>query len=187
MSIRAIETKYRGYNFRSRLEARWAVFFDSMNVHWEYEPEGFVLPSGGYLPDFYLPDNRLWIEIKPDRHDPKAYSKAKEFRDYCEQAIYVAVGDPMNQKGTLFCWDQTDGSWGTSDWQGAYLLPSRADGEYFFIVGGLERWISLYSNAELNQSILTTWETSGDRDMWNYAAGKARGARFEHGQCGAVA
>lgn len=64
--IKAIETIYNGYRFRSRLEARWAVFFDTLQVRWQYEPEGFKLPSGaGYLPDFYLPDLDLWIEIKP--------------------------------------------------------------------------------------------------------------------------
>ena len=51
--IRAIETEYDGYRFRSRLEARWAVFFDALGVDYEYEPEGFELPSGKrYLPDF---------------------------------------------------------------------------------------------------------------------------------------
>lgn len=54
MSIQAIETKYKGYRFRSRAEARWAVFFDHMGYAWEYEPEGFTLPSGWYLPDFYI-------------------------------------------------------------------------------------------------------------------------------------
>lgn len=53
MEIKAIETEYNGYRFRSRLEARWAVFFDSLGVKYEYEPEGFILPSGKrYLPDF---------------------------------------------------------------------------------------------------------------------------------------
>ena len=52
-SIKPIETIYRGYRFRSRLEARWAVFFDSLGVKYEYEPEGFKLPDGSmYLPDF---------------------------------------------------------------------------------------------------------------------------------------
>ena len=52
-SIRPIETIYNGYRFRSRLEARWAVFFDALGVEYEYEPEGFELPNGGrYLPDF---------------------------------------------------------------------------------------------------------------------------------------
>ena len=49
--------KFRGYLFRSRLEARWAVFFDALGIQWEYEPEGIVLSDGThYLPDFYLPD-----------------------------------------------------------------------------------------------------------------------------------
>lgn len=53
MTIKAIETEYNGYRFRSRLEARWAVFFDALGVKYEYEPDGFVLPSGRkYLPDF---------------------------------------------------------------------------------------------------------------------------------------
>lgn len=41
--MRPIETKYRGYRFRSRLEARWAVFFDTLGLKWWYEPEGFDL------------------------------------------------------------------------------------------------------------------------------------------------
>lgn len=53
--MKAIETEYRGYKFRSRLEARWAVFFDACGVKWEYEPEGFDLGDGiYYLPDFLL-------------------------------------------------------------------------------------------------------------------------------------
>ena len=44
--IKAIETEYNGYRFRSRLEARWAVFFDAMGIKYEYEPEGFELEDG---------------------------------------------------------------------------------------------------------------------------------------------
>ena len=54
--IKAIETEYNGYKFRSRLEARWAVFFDALGVFYEYEPEGFQIDdSTYYLPDFYIP------------------------------------------------------------------------------------------------------------------------------------
>lgn len=57
MAIKAIETVYNGYRFRSRLEARWAVFFDACGVRWEYEPEGYDLGNGlYYLPDFLLHD-----------------------------------------------------------------------------------------------------------------------------------
>lgn len=55
MEIKPIETDYNGYRFRSRLEARWAVFFDALHVPYEYEPEGFDLGNGLY----YLPDFRV--------------------------------------------------------------------------------------------------------------------------------
>jgi len=65
--MKAIETRYKGYRFRSRLEARWAVFFDALGVRWEYERQGFDLGSAGcYLPDFFIPDMNLWVEVKPD-------------------------------------------------------------------------------------------------------------------------
>lgn len=66
--IKAITTSYEGYRFRSRLEARWAVFFDHLGIKWEYEKEGFNLkePYGCYLPDFWLPELNQWIEIKGD-------------------------------------------------------------------------------------------------------------------------
>lgn len=60
--IKAIETRYAGCRFRSRLEARWAVFFDQLEIEWQYEPQGFESPSGNrYLPDFYLPKLRNGI------------------------------------------------------------------------------------------------------------------------------
>jgi hypothetical protein len=69
---RPIETQYKGYRFRSRLEARWAVFFDAIFAKWEYEKEGFNLGGRRYLPDFWLPYGcatppswGFWVEIKP--------------------------------------------------------------------------------------------------------------------------
>jgi hypothetical protein len=65
--LQAIETIYKDYRFRSRLEARWAVFFDAMGIKWEYEIEGFLLDDGTkYLPDFWLPETQSWLEVKPD-------------------------------------------------------------------------------------------------------------------------
>jgi hypothetical protein len=69
MQPRAIETRYKGYRFRSRLEARWAVFFDALGLKWEYEPEGFELGNfQRYLPDFKVWGvgfkQFMWVEIK---------------------------------------------------------------------------------------------------------------------------
>src|SRR3546814_5021002 len=66
--MQAIETVWKGYRFRSRLEARWAVFFDALGLQWEYEPEGFDLGAAGwYLPDFRVQDDGWvhWYEVKP--------------------------------------------------------------------------------------------------------------------------
>jgi hypothetical protein len=69
--LKAIQTEYKGYRFRSRLEARWAVFFDACGVEWEYEPEGYDLGGGlQYLPDFLLhgvqgrDGGDLYVEVK---------------------------------------------------------------------------------------------------------------------------
>lgn len=65
MKVKAIETIYKGYRFRSRLEAKWAVFFDDIGIEWIYEPEGFVFSDGTkYLPDFYLPESKEFFEVK---------------------------------------------------------------------------------------------------------------------------
>lgn len=74
--IKAIDTRYGGCNFRSRLEARWAVFFDHIGVEWQYEPQGYVVDWGdwgneslepeNYLPDFYLPGLHAFVEVKGD-------------------------------------------------------------------------------------------------------------------------
>lgn len=63
--IKSIETTYKGCRFRSRLEARWAVFFDSLKLQWEYEKEGYELADGArYLPDFWLPSMDCFFEVK---------------------------------------------------------------------------------------------------------------------------
>lgn len=67
--IHAIETIHNGYRFRSRKEARAAVFFDHMDVHYRYEEEGYNLDGLWYLPDFWLPKHQMFIEIKDQVSD----------------------------------------------------------------------------------------------------------------------
>lgn len=67
--IKAIDTEYKGLLFRSRTEAKWAVFFDALKIKWRYEDEGFVLSDGTwYLPDFYLPtfNGGMFVEVKSE-------------------------------------------------------------------------------------------------------------------------
>lgn len=49
-SPHGIPTRYREGNFRSRLEARWAAFFDRLEWVWIYEP----FDGDGWIPDFLV-------------------------------------------------------------------------------------------------------------------------------------
>ena len=62
--VHPISTLYDGHFFRSRLEARWACFFNRLKIPYRYEIEGYALGKSWYLPDFYLPEQDYWIEIK---------------------------------------------------------------------------------------------------------------------------
>jgi hypothetical protein len=61
--IRARPTTYNSVRFRSRLEAKWAAFFDLAGWAWEYEP----VDTDGWVPDFLLRgiDTNTYVEVKP--------------------------------------------------------------------------------------------------------------------------
>lgn len=93
--IKPIETRYRGYRFRSRLEARWAVYFDAMNIRWEYELEGFNLGSlGCYLPDFWLPEYDAWAEVKSGALSDIELEKAKLLAIHTKKHVILLEGMP---------------------------------------------------------------------------------------------
>jgi len=63
-NIPAKPTVYKNTEFRSRLEARWAAFFDLLGWRWQYEPYDL----NGWTPDFivYGSKNRyILFEVKP--------------------------------------------------------------------------------------------------------------------------
>lgn len=64
MTINPIETTYAGCRFRSRLEARWAVFFNRLGISWEYEPQGYNVNGRAYLPDFRITSFGLSISVE---------------------------------------------------------------------------------------------------------------------------
>jgi len=102
--IKPIETQYKGYRFRSRLEARWAVFFDALEIRWEYEPEGFDLGKAGwYLPDFWLPDYDCWFEIKrgEDAVSEVAILRVKTLCDGMKTSGAIVCGLPTPDIGPV--------------------------------------------------------------------------------------
>jgi hypothetical protein len=101
ITIRAIETIYRSYRFRSRLEARWAVFFDAAGIGFQYEAEGFNLDGTYYLPDFWLPRNKCFVEIKPKLPRQERSSQLKALQPLLarlakqtDQSVFLLEGSP---------------------------------------------------------------------------------------------
>lgn len=108
--IQALPSYYRGNVFRSRTEARWAVFLDEMGIRWEYEPEGFQLPDGvWYLPDFWAPDMGIWVEVKPDDGPtPAERSKAEQLVIASGKPLLLLAGAPWPKPYELLMPDEMD-------------------------------------------------------------------------------
>ena len=189
---KAIETVYSGYKFRSRLEARWAVFFDACGIPYQYEPEGFDLGNRYYLPDFYLPWWNCYVEIKPDEE-----AAINEGKACCERLFdahpgiitMLCVGDPMNDKIWVFCNDLTDSTGGgPNGWKVRFL-----EGAEWDYGGFTKHGIGIITEPTRSDRYFYTsdWESAkihngyGIREYrsdFNYAKLKARQARFEHGE-----
>ena len=170
MLIQAIETQYKGYSFRSRLEARWAVFFDALGIDWFYEHQGYILPDGEmYLPDFYLPQINIIAEVKPilPDHEHKIWGILRQ--------IDEDIGFPLILDGPPEA---------KAYWSGrsilVYLvseyLPPHKDSRCFYGPGGLTR----YDDADWFYGY--PYPFSSIEGRGEYAVRMARSARFEHGE-----
>ncbi len=126
--MKAIETRYKGYRFRSRLEARWAVYFDAIGLKWEYEPEGFEFKNGTrYLPDFRLPEIGKWAEVKPEPLTGEEMHKIFLLSRHTDKFVLALVGVPTIQsyEGFLACQLPKSGQ-GLEPW----ILDSGIDEKY---------------------------------------------------------
>lgn len=122
-NIKPIETVYNGYRFRSRLEARWAVFFDAVSIKYEYELEGFELGDGvRYLPDFWLPEFNFHVEVKPHHElTPDDIRKLVLFAADGDHPILLIAGTPGSEsmyflsRRVLEAWSYFSSDYGEND------------------------------------------------------------------------
>lgn len=100
--LQPIATHYKGYRFRSRLEARWAVFFDHLGVPWQYEPQGYLINGQPYLPDFLIyPDNNPnWIEIKGRQPEEAEIELIHGLADHTGLDAYLYFQPPGSSEQT---------------------------------------------------------------------------------------
>ena len=101
------------------------MFFDELGLDWVYEPEGYHLHNGDlYLPDFYIRDIGMFVEIKGDHPNKTEIDRCMWLADGSGQAVFLAVGLPLENPGTLFCWDMTDSSGGSYEGSASIVWPS---------------------------------------------------------------
>jgi len=203
--VKAIETVYAGCRFRSRLEARWAVFFDTLGMEWQYEPQGFELENGTrYLPDFWLPECNTWFEVKgvppTDREQATLIQFARELPGpgmpeawstdglRASEYLKVAVGDIPEHPASLtyvprslwtpgYIWRVlVEGSWVNIAPRCWQCCPS--DHRY---VGWGWCWRCAIGDEEDGMQ----GAHAAPRPSILAAHGAARSARFEHGERGA--
>lgn len=170
--FRAIETVYKGYRFRSRLEARWAVVLDTLDVKYDYEREGFQLSSGWYLPDFFLTDFDCWFEVKPTliNHGDEAWNKAATLARETDQYVLVACGPIPQYPTQLRCFLFTP----YEDY--ALQLPSLV---WWWMCRVCERWSLGTDIANLVCGCIPETPNYGEVEA---AFLRGRQARFEHGE-----
>lgn len=177
--IQAVPTRYAGVLFRSRLEARWAVFMDEVGQEWEYEPERISLPGGGtYLPDFITGEGG-YLEIKGAE---EALDKPYLIRAAAVLGNLSILGPvPHCRKGVPI--------------RTALHAPGGHDVDH---VRMLRAWFDYRPGSDQYAVQNDYWEST-DPDHWlspgviedrpckgNCPYDAARGARFEHGESGAV-
>lgn len=98
--IYPISTEYRGIVFRSRLEARWAVFFDFVNIPFRYEPRVDEIDFCGgltfYKPDFWLIGMDMWVEVKPFPFCKLSFAETKKAEGWAKEygQILILSGTP---------------------------------------------------------------------------------------------
>lgn len=172
--MKAIETRFDGHRFRSRAEARWAVLFKTIGFAYEYEKEGFDLDGEWYLPDFFLPDLGLWVEVKGEAPTDREIELARRLAAGSGKTVLIAVGAPKVGQGQFIVVGNNRVSGGY-----ALLADRRNPGEY---------WISNTSTFE-GFSIGPVDGPSHDRyplmmEELEKAFDAASSARFEHGERG---
>lgn len=103
----AIRTVYRGVQYRSRLEARYAAMFDYLGLEHHYEQATFriALPDSRavqYTPDFWLPSLDAYFEIKPDEAHDEERQRCIQLARYGHRIVlmYGVPGSPfLSERG----------------------------------------------------------------------------------------
>lgn len=183
MAISPIETRYAGCRFRSRLEARWAVFFDHLGIGWEYEPQGFVIDGRPYLPDFLLTTCGTWIEVKGNPADLDTRLMISAARQLPVMPYRCEPGPQLMILGSI-PEPAKHGDWG---WVG---IDTTGDHSWNYGFANFHKnlrpWALCNAQGRYDKDnwLIPTCDRYEDPRPADEAYAAARSARFEHGENG---
>jgi hypothetical protein len=176
MGTKIIETAYDGYLFRSRTEARWAVWFSKLGIEYEYEKEGFDLDGVRYLPDFWIPIWCSWVEIKGNQATDSEIAKCRALAAATEKQVLLVVGSPRQDRYNVAV-ISAPGEWdfgNPSEVRGGYFATGRRDDYEYWVRNDDEGAICLNPRDIDNSG---KYPLESDRIIAAYEA--ASRARFE--------
>lgn len=182
--MQPIQTHYKGFRFRSRLEARWAVFLDALDACWSYEREGFDLSGTWYLPDFWVDDWNSWIEIKGTAASEEEARKCQLLAQASGRHVLLLSGEPWIEDDkkqydiTLFV-NEDFGTSGTVGWE---FGEGRRCSEEIWLVSDSYGAFAIKPMPHQGDHKYPLSGSSAGRIVAALRA--ARGARFEHGESG---
>jgi len=124
-----IPTEYSGRRFRSRFEASVAQLLDLIGLTWKYESRSFLIGPGlHYCPDFYVPEQNLWIEAR-GYHSASADRQVELFLEYCQKNGWhylVLSPDGCSYDGQPARISRTSGRWKFSNKEGQKLTVTKS-------------------------------------------------------------
>lgn len=97
MDLVARPILHRGNLFRSITEFRWACFFDALGFNYLYESRTFTTSAWSYLPDFYLPNLQVWIEVKGQFPTEQEIAKCRAVFSETGETVLILSGNPGAQ------------------------------------------------------------------------------------------
>lgn len=130
--MKALETEFDGYLFRSLHEARWAVFFKQLRLSYRYEHQGFDLAGEWYLPDFWFPKLKMWVEIKADYPDDRERGLAQKLALLTGNSVFITWG-PIGVPWSPEMSDEEAATWAyfAQEIAGEVTAVEDADGYYW--------------------------------------------------------
>ena len=92
---------HQGYRLRSYTELVWARVLDAAEIFYLYEPDLIHVGEGFYLPDFWLPNVGIYLEVKGKHPTAEEIGKADAVMDRTGKEVFFLIARPDSDNSGL--------------------------------------------------------------------------------------